>query len=119
MCNVTVSERDVDIVRCSIASVLGKPFAANPYIDAFAMDNFFAFTRNKTQIVLNLDQMNKMKERRLIDLVMHSIKEKRTGGFCEDNNNILKPLIFELFPNLKQITIIAFGYPFNLLSLLS
>ena len=105
MYEIEVSGRDVEIVGSSIASVLGEPFAANQNIDAYALDNFYAFTRHKTQIVLDLYSLNQMKDRRLTDFVMHTIKKHGVSDISDDNTNVLKPLIFILFPNLKQIII--------------
>ena len=125
-----VSARDVVILDSAIASALGEPFAANPNIDADVLDNFFAFTRHKTHIVLYLreldrEEMHNIKE--LTDFVMHNIKMQYVANIPDDDTNVLKPRIFELFPNLQQITIdgtsiegtdgTSFG--FNLLSLLS
>merc|ERR1711971_659929 len=122
MDKVEVSSRDVEIVRSAVLSVLGKPFAANPNIDAYALDNFFAFARRKTQIVLDLVELNKMKDRRLVDFVMHPIKEQRAEDISEDNTNTLKPLIFELFPKLQLLSIITtdnYYYALNLLSIIT
>ncbi|NRA43278.1 MAG: hypothetical protein HRU21_13395, partial [Pseudomonadales bacterium] len=105
MNEIEVSTRDVDIVRAAMASALGEPFAANPNCDAYALDNFFAFTRHKTHVVLDLYQLNQMKDRRLTDFVMHNIKKQEAHDITYDDTNILKPLIFRLFPNLQQITI--------------
>merc|ERR1712154_238705 len=53
----------------------------------------------------------------------HPIKKQRVEDISEDNTNILKPLIFELFPKLQQITVVSSSlyrcFAFNLLSLLS
>ena len=53
---------------------------------------------------------------------MHPVSEQGVADISDGNNNILKPLVFRLFPNLKQIAIISSGfgdvYAFNMLSLL-
>merc|ERR1719334_2730839 len=64
-----------------------------------------------------------MKDRRLVDFVMHPIKKQGLDDISEDNTNIIKPLIFRLFPKLTQLTISTSTedniYAFNLRSFLS
>ena len=120
MCKVEVSARNVSIVGSAMCSALGEPFAANPNCDAYALDNFFAFTRHKTQILLNLYSLNQMKDRRLTDFVMHNVEKQSAADISEDFTNVLKPRIFALFPNLQHITITsASDFALNLQSLLS
>ena len=79
----------------------------------------------------NLYFLSLMKDRRLLDFVLHPIEKsqrrrrRRAAQVCNaDQINTLKPTIFKLFRNLEQITILSssqnFGFfPFILQSVLS
>merc|ERR1712129_487839 len=77
--------------------------------------------RQKTRIVLKLWLMCK-RENPLNDLIVHSLEERGVDDIRDDDTNCFKPLLFEMFPNLTQITIEtgvnSWAYSFNFLSLL-
>merc|ERR1712154_705289 len=95
---------EVRIVERSIDVVLGQP--SDQKMDSFVVNNFIAFTRKKTRIVLNLDEMCSFKHA-LIDLIVHSVEERGADDIPSDDTNCIKPLLFELLPNLTQIQIKA------------
>ena len=123
----SISRSDMDIVARSIEYALQRTLDAVD-VDTYALDNFFAFTRNKTEIVLHLAYIHRyFKNVSFADFLMHSVREQGIDGVSANNINLIKPSIFRLFPNLTQITIYSTLYlegnieiyAFNFLSLLS
>ena len=115
-CAKGVTEKELRIVESSIKAVLGQP--SEQKMDPFVVNNFIAFTRKKTRIVLDLSLMY-LRKNELNDLIVHSLE--RRGAYDDipsDDTNCIKPLLFELFPNLTQIRIYAVDCSFNFLSLL-
>merc|ERR1712154_728995 len=80
-----------------------------------------AYSLNKTNIVLSLRDISRIKNKSFVDLVMNTVKIQKLEDISSDDTNLPKPILFELFPNLEQLTIdIDDGYyVFNPLSLLS
>eukprot|EP01083_Nonionella_stella_P234881 826463_1 len=88
-------------------------------IDSYLYNTFKAFTVHKTQIVMFMHQI-KTHLNRFAQLILHPD--------TTPNRNVLHPVLFELFPNIEQITIHSshvdakdkqyYEYGFDLLSLL-
>merc|ERR1712129_81559 len=60
-------------------------------------------------------------ENLLNDLIVHSVTKRYGDDIPKDDTNCIKPLLFELFPNLTQITIqtvLSKVHSFSFLSLL-
>jgi len=113
---VSVSKLDVTLVSRAIKSALCQPFPAHKILDQYALDNFFAFTRHKRQIMFDLRVLHS-RNAELVGLVMHPIQQEPPS---KDTVNVFKPFIFNLFVNLKHITIsVDKDYQLNLLTLLS
>ena len=110
-----VTAKEVGIVNGAIKAILGQ--ASGQTLDAFVVNNFNAFTRKKTRIVLDLREMCKRKTA-LNDLIMHPLAWRGAAYIRDDDTNCIKPLLFELFPNLTQIRIDAAQTSFNFFSLL-
>eukprot|EP01084_Bolivina_argentea_P193599 332134_1 len=125
MFGVEITKTDVSIVDSSIKYALEDSFdKSDDKLDKYIKDNFLLFAANKTQIILKLHWLNMMKNAHFTNFVTYPICKQTTPQ--KNNNNLFKPMIFELFPNLKNITIYtahsSYPYPvycFNLLSLLS
>jgi len=119
-----VTAREFRIVTQAINAVLGRP--TEQTLDEFVIHNFMAFTRQKTRVVLNLPfqtaltgfEEQRCTETALTGLVVHPMEERDDGTVPDDDTNCIRPLLFELFPNLTQIIIKSGGYSFNFLSLL-
>jgi len=114
----TVTAREVRIVTQSINVVLGRPNKQT--LDEFVIHNFMAFTRKKTRVVLDLEAMYQCGETALTGLVVYPMDhgQEVDGTIPDDDTNCIRPLLFELFPNLTQITIESGFHSFNFLSLL-
>ena len=95
----------------------------NNKLDQYIADTFKLFITNKTQITLNLPALSWSEDSSFIDLIMNPIQQQSYSEIADNDINIFKPLIFNLFKNLKEITIITGWssdvYSFNMLSLLS
>merc|ERR1712192_52268 len=117
-----VSEVEFDIVDSCIESVLGEP-CSDSKLDDFILDNFYAFTQQKTRITLVTPLIDMVKNKSFVDLIMHPLSEQGADDVSADDTNLFKPLLFKLFPNLTQITLATAWswqiYAINLLSLLS
>ena len=113
-----VSRTEFELFDNCIKSVFGEPFA-NSQLDAFILDNFYAFTQHKTRIVLFPADIAEVANKSFVDMIMHPLSSRHGA---DDDTNLFKPLLLKLFPNLTQITMqTSWGrvYNFNLLSLLS
>ena len=106
---------------------LQKESLMNPYI----YDTFRCFVEHKTRIEIHLgDTHANTEDKALIDLLFYELK---ADGVDYSNNhesdsgnseyrNLLRPRVFQVFPNIEQIYIIVSGrsstglvYPFSLL----
>eukprot|EP01083_Nonionella_stella_P183460 663099_1 len=81
----------------------------------YIYDTFLAFTRNKTQIVINIGCIAKYFDK-LRNLVMSEISNKPYLIPGNGHINLLKPALFHLFPNLRSIVINSaeFGSQYSL-----
>ena len=114
-----VTSNDVNIVNSAIASLTDTHAACDKKLDEFAVDSFFAYTLNKTSIVFDYCAIETMDTTAFSSLVMHPV-QSQFGTIPNDKTNLPKPIVFELFRNLEQITMhTSRFYAFNPLSLLS
>ncbi len=115
MSGVTVTRADVRIVRGAVRGFLGE---SNGF-HAFVNDTFRHFCARKTQIVLNLDRMSRMKNKDFVSLIMNELKgEDDFDGSEGDDVNLFQPVLFELFGNVKHVVVQAgsasYQFPFDL-----
>ena len=88
----------------------------------FVNDTFRHFCARKTQIILNLEYMDYyIKNEEFVSLIMNPVKEQKYSDISDDDVNIFKPVLFELFGKVREVVIYtsaAFGkvyvYSFNL-----
>ena len=125
MFRIKVSQTEFKIIDSCIKSVCGEPFADSK-LDAFILDNFYAFVQHKTRIVLVPTYIKKINNKSFIDLIIsmkHPISDQGVDDVAGDATNLFQPLLLALFPNLTQITMRTSTnldlYAFNLMSLLS
>eukprot|EP01084_Bolivina_argentea_P293717 505222_1 len=127
-----VTKTDVAFVGLSVEYVLGN--SSNDYknklsndcknkLDTYIKDTFYLFTKKKTQITLHLELISRIQNDSFIELIAHSIKPRNYKRNMITNNNLFKPILFKLFPNLQEIMIYSTSfssvYSFSILSLLS
>merc|ERR1712013_282610 len=104
-----VKAKDIRIVKKAMSHYLSAEL--NEY-DAFVNDTFRHFAARKTQIVLDLSYLDRMKNKEFLSLVMNEVIEQRECA--EDATNIFKTVLFELFGNVQEIVVEADnGYAFN------
>ena len=81
----------------------------------FVNDTFRHFCARKTQIVLSLFHMHiRMENDDFVSLIMNEVKEHKYLDISDDDANMFKPVLFELFCNVQEVVIDAVGYAFNL-----
>eukprot|EP01084_Bolivina_argentea_P226550 382674_1 len=89
-------------------------------LDAYIIDTFYLFCQTKTQIILNLPELSKVKNLDSIGMI-HSVKQQKYQTIERNNNNLFKIEIFKLFENLQEIIIYSSGkkhvYAFDMRSL--
>merc|ERR1712087_415894 len=95
-------------------------FGSVSKVDPYIIDNFFAFVHHKKRIHLNMLWMADFAENPMVQLFMHSLREQQMDAVMDNNKNLFKPLLFELFTNVQDITLhYTKYYAFSFLSLLS
>ena len=109
--NVTVTRADVRIVRGAVRGFLGE---SNGF-HAFVNDTFRHFCARKTQIVLDLLEMWRMKNNDFVSLILNEVKRRNDFDGSEgDDVNLFQPVLFELFGNVKHVVVEANWFPFDL-----
>jgi len=108
-----VSKTDVRIVGGAVSKYLG---IGNNGYHSFVNDTFRHFCARKTQIILNLNYMEeRVKNKDFVSLVMNELKRRWYLADWDDDTNLFKPVLFELFGNVQEMVIDATGnYVFNL-----
>eukprot|EP01084_Bolivina_argentea_P103110 184715_1 len=95
--------------------------------DKYVSDTFYLFCNGKTQITLNLDDVyHNITKPKFIQLLMYSVRQWKTSGKISyfdamyKKDNLFKPMLFQLFKQLKEIIIYAQpAYLFHLRQFLS
>ena len=114
-----VTKTDVRIVRGAVSENLG--IKSNGY-HSFVNDTFHHFCARKTQIVLNLWRLDeRVNNKEFVSLVMNEVKAREYSDVSDDDVNLFKPVLFELFGNVQELVVKAEDgrdqYAFNLESL--
>ena len=118
-----IRAKEIAVIKFAIASIFDAQTQSE--LDTFPIDSFYAYTRNKTIIHLNLFIINHIRSESLVDLAMYRVAVQDVSEIRNDNTNLFKPILFDLFPKLRQITINTADqtgqrkWAFNPLSLLS
>lgn len=91
-------------------------------VDQFALDNWYCFCQKKTKMVVNLRHLGFMEE--ISDLLFFGVSEydEHEVVIPEDETNIFRPELFEIFPNLTEIELKTGSrcvHPMNLKLMLS
>merc|ERR1712087_93256 len=82
-------------------------FGSVSKMDAYIIDNFYAFVHHKKRIRLILSEIAECVESALdlVQLFMHSMREQGQDAVSDDDNtNLFKPLLLELFTNVQDHT---------------
>ena len=110
-----ITEQEMEIIVGALESVKGKGTASkmSKYLDEFAVDNFYLMTLQKTNIILNLESISRLRNQRMKELVFHSVSPFHKVKGPNDTTNVVKAALFPLFPNLSTVTINALFYPFS------
>ena len=116
-----VSATDIEILTFCIKHTLKEELPPTPKcINDFVLDSFYAFCQKKTKILLNPFKMRRKKTEALRNLIFHKVA--RSSTVPTDRCNVIRPILFKLFPNLVEIeqwTSYDRVYPLNPLLLVS
>merc|ERR1712079_419696 len=98
------TESEVNILRGAMESVRGRgtEWKTVKLLDQFAVDNFYLMTLKKTEIILDLYQINKIETKSFVDLIFHSVSKRNKGDVPNDNSNVIRGDFISLFPNLSK-----------------
>merc|ERR1712228_465934 len=101
----------------------------NVILPSFICDCFQAFTQNKKQIIIDLYQLYNNGDKRINDLLFHSLDkrdyDKESKRNDDDENNLVRFEMLSLFPNIKTLTIQStndigyYSFSFSLMALLN
>ena len=113
---INITEQEMEIIVGALESVKGKGTASkmSKYLDEFAVDNFYLMTLQKTNIILDLENIKYgVNNHRMKELVVHSVSGYHKVKGPNDTTNVVKAGLFPLFPNLSTVTIDAGEFPFS------
>ena len=115
-----ISSDEVDALFGAMESVRGRgtEWKRSKYLDQFAVDNFYLFTLKKTEIELELYEINQINNKSFGELLFHSISRDHEVEGPNDTTNVLRGDLIPLFPNLSTITIDGQWFPFSVSRLL-
>ena len=116
-----ISSDEVHALFGAMESVRGRgtEWKRSKYLDQFAVDNFYLMTLKKTEIELNLENINMINNKSFGELLFHSISKEHKVEGPNDTTNVLRGDLIPLFPNLSTITInIGYSFPFSVSRLL-
>merc|ERR1712228_393538 len=83
----------------------------NVTLPSFICDCFQAFTQNKKQIILNLSYLYEYGDKRINNLLFHSLDKREAWKGEEikrnddDQSNLIRSELLSLFPNTKTLII--------------
>merc|ERR1712228_699618 len=101
--NIKTNKNDFFIIEALMNQSLKKQ--TNVTLPSFICECFQAFTQNKKQIIFNLDSLNRFGDKRINDLLFHSLdqrKQRKEIKRNDDDHNIFFRLeLLSLFPNIK------------------
>merc|ERR1712176_1726954 len=97
-----VTKQDARIVRGAVRGYLG--IESNGY-HSFVNDTFRHFCARKTQITLHLQAMKwGIENEDFVSLIMNEVKY---SDVSDNDANLFKPVLFELFGNVQELVIYA------------
>ena len=105
---------DFKIIDGAIQAVLGDESAVAPALDEYIVDTLLAFTLQKTEIALHCLYIFRVRRQPVIGLLMNALYK----GAAKRTENLFKPLLFSLFPNLTRLVVLSMGFIPNLTELL-
>ena len=119
-----VSDDEFDIIMESLRWIKGGDDAVEHQgLDQYILETFHSFIIHKTTLSFLLNELWYAKDSKLKNMVINTMWDEghewksRTETESEDVN-LLKPFVFELFPNVNSISIWSPCYPFDLVSFL-
>ena len=117
MGKMEVKKEDIEILDFCIKHALNQELPPKPkYVDEYVLNCVYSFCQNKSKMVV-FPYCMQNDDIFLKELIFPKFLKTKTVP--EDNTNIIKPILFKLFPNLVEVELKNDDYAMNLLSLLS
>merc|ERR1712228_610173 len=126
---VKTNKNDFFIIEALMNQSLKKQ--TNVTLPSFICDCFQAFTQNKKQIIFDLYYLNNYGDKRINNLLFHSLDKrdvrynKEIKREDDDQNNLVRLKLLSLFPNIKTLIIQStdvngvYSFSFSLMALLN
>merc|ERR1712228_1135962 len=121
------NKNDFFIIEALMNQSLKKQ--TNVTLPSFICDCFQAFTQNKKQIIFDFDTLNKYGDKRINDLLFHSLDKRECDQEIkrkhDDQSNLIRSTLLSLFPNVKNLIIQStkwngdYSFSFSLMALLN
>ena len=96
-------KEDIEILKFCIKYALNEEVPPKPKcVDEYVMDCMYSFCQNKTKILVDPLTMED------VDVFLKEFiftKFKETESVPDDNSNIIRPNVFKLFPNVKEVEV--------------
>eukprot|EP01084_Bolivina_argentea_P036818 68077_1 len=97
-----VSNNDILVIETLFKHIVNKPITIT--LDKYIYDTFAAFVNNKTQIILDMDELQSANNK-FRDLIMHPMQKSRNKREDNDFTNLLKLEMFSIFKNVNTLII--------------
>ena len=94
-------KEDIRILSGAVSGYLG--IKSNDY-HPFINDTFRHFCARKTQVVLSFEEMDDwIQNEAFVSLIMNPVKEQKYQEISDNDTNLIKPVLFELFRNVHEL----------------
>ena len=114
---IRFNETDKLVLSHFIDHALGKSYVDKSPI--YIHNIFNAFCKDITEVTINIDHLYE-NCKNICDLIMYPVKkDDDIDEKAEENVNIFRAELFDLFPNLQEIKIETYYHSFSLIGLLS
>ena len=112
---------EMEIIAESLRWIQGDDAAVNhEKLDLFILETFYSIVIHKKMVYLNLLHLWRMTDKQIVNTVMNPLWHRKYDdeNSKDRNANLMKPFVFTVFPDVHQIRISAWNFPFDLISFL-
>ena len=115
-----MTDAEMEMIADSIRWIKGDEAAtSHKKLDIFILETFYSFIIHKKMVYLNLNRLIEVHYNEILKMVVYPLRNQRADLRAKINDNLIKSLVFTLFPDVHQIRIDAHEYPFDLISFLN
>ena len=106
--NLKVTRKDLKLIR-SLINTYFVGQSADSKIPSFVVDMFYNYSWTKTKVVFNWESLNRALDNKVfLDIFMEPMWNRNDDKKKQNENcNIFRPIVYQLFPNLEQITLLT------------